>query len=101
DYVLEELNGPPIVFTRKSPFRDFASLLPLLGPAGPAILAGGPIQADPSDPSRFLTRIRARLAYPATTAKPSTPVGTQPLPLAVLVHGNHTAYFTASGTLRE
>jgi peptidoglycan hydrolase-like protein with peptidoglycan-binding domain len=101
DYVLEDLTGPPIVFTPRPPFRDLASLVPLLGPAAPAIVSGGPVRADPGDPSRFQTRIRARIAFPATTAAPSVPAGTQPLPLAVLVHGNHTAYFTTAGRLGE
>jgi hypothetical protein len=63
----------------------------------------GMIKPDPADPAKFLTRIDARLCYPAQSASTSTPKavhfphsGKRAMPLAVIVHGNHEA-LVASG----
>ncbi len=104
DFVLEDLAaGPPgaFTFTPLPPFRDLVNLGVNLGAPGDlaALLAGGPVRPDPGDPTRFQARIRLQLVFPARAANPARPVGTGKLPLAVLVHGNHEAYFVTGGVL--
>lgn len=58
----------------------------------------GLIKPYPADPAKFLTRIDARLCYPAQSSSTGTPKavhfphsGKRAMPLAVIVHGNHEA----------
>ncbi|HEY0779876.1 MAG TPA: peptidoglycan-binding protein, partial [Gemmatirosa sp.] len=100
DVVLETLTGTaPSVFTRQGAFRDRATLDAHIG--GTDLLVGGPVRIDPADATKFVTRVRFQLAFPPSAANPTVPAGTGQLPLAVLVHGNHAAYFLAGGVLAE
>jgi subtilisin family serine protease len=101
DYVLETLTGSASsVFTLNPAFRDLRQLGATLGTAL-SVLLGGPVRTDPVDATKFQTRIRMQLAFPATVDNPSRPSGRQRLPLAVLVHGNHEAYFPTAGGFDE
>jgi hypothetical protein len=66
-----------------------------------AALIGGPVRLDPSDASKFQTRIRMQLVFPSNPASPTRPAGSGKLPLAVLVHGNHQHYTIARGVLTD
>ena len=108
DFVLEDLKLTlPSVFSKRPAFRDLASLTAT--PAGAMIGAlkggphkDGPIKVDPADATKFQTRVRMQLAFPASTANPARPAGSGKLPLAVLVHGHHDHYaVTSGGVLRE
>ena len=74
DFVLEDLMlTVPSVFSKRPAFRDLASLTAT--PAGAMIAAlkggphkDGPIKVDPADTSKFQTRVRMQLAFPASTA---------------------------------
>jgi peptidoglycan hydrolase-like protein with peptidoglycan-binding domain len=101
DFVLEVLSRPPFTLTRRAPFRTLADLEAELGPPLTTALIGGAIRRDPADSSKFQTRIRMQLVFPASPGNPTHPAGTGKLPLAVLVHGHHTAYSLATGTLSD
>jgi outer membrane protein OmpA-like peptidoglycan-associated protein len=108
DFVLEDLKlTVPSVFSKRPAFRDLASLTATPAGAMIAALKSGPhkdrpIKVDPADASKFQTRVRMQLAFPASTADPTRPAGSGKLPLAVLVHGHHNHYaVTPGGVLLE
>lgn len=59
---------------------------------GRMLLDTGHFRVDPTDASRFEVRLRGVLCHPARTAgSTSLPTGSERLPVAIIVHGNHTA----------
>ena len=57
-----------------------------------ALVANGTIRIDAADATKFETRIRMLVVFPATSKAPTKPEGRDKYPLAVLVHGNAWEY---------
>lgn len=59
---------------------------------GTALLDTGHLRIDPTDASRFEVRLRGLLCHPSDPARPDRlPPGRARFPVALIVHGNHTA----------
>lgn len=104
DLVLENLNSTakPSTFARRPGFKSLASLSALVSAPGVTTLRSvGMIDTDPADATRFRTRVKYQLVFPARRTDGTRPVGNGRLPLAVLLHGNHRAFKRVGGVLVE